>query len=93
MDMKPGSLAVSTAGHDKGDLVLVVKLEGNAVWVSDGRQRPLERPKKKNPKHLKPVSATIAEEDTQSNRRLRKALFKLKSDNKIKEGSQCQSRI
>lgn len=86
MDIRPGSLVVSTAGHDKGDLLLVVRLDESAVWVCDGRQRPLEKPKKKNPKHLKPTSLTVSEEETQFNRRLRKALFRLKGEQQNQGG-------
>lgn len=86
MDIKSGSLVRSTAGHDKGDLLLVVGFEKDAVLVADGRQRPLEKPKKKNPKHLEPTSLKISDEETQFNSRLRKALFKLKSEQQNQGG-------
>lgn len=77
MEIKTGSLVRSKAGHDKGDLLYVVRLEKNAVWVCDGRQRPLNRPKKKNPKHLSPTSLILSGEETQTDRALRRALFRL----------------
>ena len=50
---KTGDLVISTAGRDSGRLMLVVRAEENAVFVCDGGERPLERPKRKNPSHLR----------------------------------------
>lgn len=80
MEIKPGSLVRSKAGHDKGELLCVVGLEKNSVLVCDGRQRPLNKPKKKNPKHISLTPLTLGEEDMQNDRRLRKALFRLNSE-------------
>ena len=86
MEMKPGSLVRSKAGHDKGELLCVVGLEEKTVWICDGRQRPLNRPKKKNPKHLSLLPLTVDEEVMQNDRRLRKTLFKLKSETQNQGG-------
>lgn len=47
-----GMFAVSTAGHDKGRMYLVIKEEGDSVYLVDGNLRTLENPKKKKKKHL-----------------------------------------
>lgn len=47
-----GWLAYSLAGHDKGSLYVIVKEEKDYLWLSDGNVRPLEKPKKKNKKHI-----------------------------------------
>lgn len=86
MEMKPGSLVRSKAGHDKCELLCVVGLEEKTVWVCDGRQRPLNRPKKKNPKHLSLLPLTLSSEEMQNDRRLRKTLFKLKSETQNQGG-------
>lgn len=52
---KEGNLAKSIAGHDKDQIYVIVKEEGEYVYVSDGRFRPLEKPKKKNKKHVQPI--------------------------------------
>ncbi|MTI80758.1 MAG: hypothetical protein FH758_07735 [Firmicutes bacterium] len=53
-DFNIGQLVCSIAGRDKGSLYVVVKMaEKNNVWVADGRKRKVEKPKKKNSKHLK----------------------------------------
>lgn len=47
--------ARSKAGHDKGKLYIIMKTEGEYVYLTDGRLRPLARPKRKKWKHIQPV--------------------------------------
>ena len=47
-----GLLAMSKAGHDKGALYVIIREEGEYVYVADGRIRTSDRPKKKNRKHV-----------------------------------------
>lgn len=47
-----GFLAYSLAGHDKGEVYLIIKEEKDYVYVSDGRAKPLEKSKRKNKKHI-----------------------------------------
>ena len=77
MDIKSGTVVRSVAGHDKGELMLLLTTDSKSALVCDGRQRRLEKPKRKNLKHIKATSFTLSEEETQSNKRLRKALFRL----------------
>ena len=51
MDMI-GMFAASRAGHDKDRVYVIVREAGEYVYVSDGRLRPVENPKKKNKKHI-----------------------------------------
>ena len=57
-----GQFATSRAGHDKGVLYIVVAEEGDFVFLSDGRLRRPDRPKKKRRKHIQPINAE-ADED------------------------------
>lgn len=50
-----GMFAVSKAGHDKGRMYVIIKEEGDFVYLADGQQKTLEAPKKKRKKHLQPV--------------------------------------
>ena len=43
-----GQFAVSKAGHDKGTLYVVVAREGDFVYLSDGRLKTPQKPKKKS---------------------------------------------
>ena len=54
-----GMFAVSTAGHDKGRMYLVIKEEGDSVYLVDGNLRTLENPKKKKKKHLQIIKKDV----------------------------------
>lgn len=49
MDIK---LAISRSGHDKDSLYVIIKEETNLVYLADGELKPIEKPKKKNRKHI-----------------------------------------
>ncbi len=50
-----GILAMSKAGHDKGTLYVIIREEGEYVYLADGRIRTADRPKKKNKKHVQMI--------------------------------------
>ncbi|MBR6693403.1 MAG: KOW domain-containing RNA-binding protein [Clostridia bacterium] len=62
------------AGRDKNKLMAVVDETEKSMLLCDGKERPLERPKRKNIKHIAPTDYEINREDLHSNRSLRKAL-------------------
>ena len=47
-----GMLATSKAGHDKDTVYVIIREEGEYIYVADGRGRTVERPKRKNKKHI-----------------------------------------
>ena len=61
-----GRLAFSRAGHDKGKLYLIVRQEGERVWLADGRTRSVQDPKEKNRKHIQPAGQEFSEEEVAS---------------------------
>ena len=78
--LKRGSVVVSAAGRDKTQLMAVVGLNGNRVQVCDGKERPLNNPKSKNPKHLQQTEHTLDMDLICSDRALRKALREIRED-------------
>jgi ribosomal protein L14E/L6E/L27E len=52
MQLTEGSVVKSTAGHDRGRFGVIVGFENGWPLVADGKERKLEHPKRKNPKHL-----------------------------------------
>ena len=52
MIVHPGDAVRATAGHDREDLFLVLREEGDFLWLVDGKRRKLETPKKKRRKHV-----------------------------------------
>lgn len=74
MDFEIGYVVKSTAGRDKGKLLVVTAIGPDSVFVCDGKERPLQRPKKKNPRHLEFSGMRLTPEQTETNRALKKAL-------------------
>ena len=50
-----GFIAISKAGHDKGHTYLIVKSDDKYVYLSDGRIKKVDSPKKKKIKHIQVV--------------------------------------
>ena len=48
-------LAYSLAGHDKGSLYYIVKADERFVWLSDGKLKNADSPKRKNRKHIQVI--------------------------------------
>ncbi|MEE1014003.1 MAG: KOW domain-containing RNA-binding protein [Clostridia bacterium] len=47
-----GELVQSIAGHDKGDYFLVIRREGEYLYLCDGKRRKATSCKKKKQKHM-----------------------------------------
>ena len=54
-ELKAAGLARSRAGHDKGELYIIISVQGEYAYLSDGLRRPLNKQKRKNKKHLQIV--------------------------------------
>lgn len=50
--MKIGDVVISTYGHDMGDWFIVEQVLNEYVFLVDGKNRPIEKPKKKKVKHV-----------------------------------------
>ena len=72
--LEKGSVVRSLAGRDKDSLLAVMEVADDAVRVCDGKERPLENPKRKNPRHLADTGFRLPPHAADSNRALRKAL-------------------
>lgn len=65
--MKPteiltGMFAFSKAGHDKSNIYIIIEETDTHVFLADGRTRTIERPKKKNRRHIQLMKRGIDEE-------------------------------
>ena len=69
-----GNVVISKSGRDKTKAMVIVKETENYLLVCDGKERPLERPKRKNAKHLKITNTYLKAHQLETNRALRKAL-------------------
>ena len=47
-----GMLATSKAGHDKDSVYVIIREDGEYIYVADCKSITVERPKRKNRKHV-----------------------------------------
>lgn len=80
MQIEVGRVVRSKAGHDSNDIFAVVGADETYVFISDGKQRKVEKPKRKNPKHLEVTSYMLLPEEMAANGRLKKALSRLRAE-------------
>lgn len=62
--VQPGIFARSKAGHDKGEVFVIISQEDEYVYLVDGKNRPLTKPKKKKMKHIQPILKKAAAYET-----------------------------
>ena len=48
-------VVISTAGHDQGELFYVVNTDDQFLYLANGKDRSLDKPKRKKPKHVQKV--------------------------------------
>ena len=56
-----GRFAVSKAGHDREAVYLIIGSDDKNLYLTDGRFHPLDKPKKKNKKHVQLMNKTAGE--------------------------------
>ena len=78
--MEKGAVVKSLAGRDKGKLFAVMQSDENRVLVCDGKERPVDRPKSKNIRHVERVGYSLDESETATNRALKKAIARLNAE-------------
>ena len=75
-----GNIVRSLKGRDKDKISVVLSFENNKVYISDGKEHKLTKPKLKNPKHLEKLNLDINESFLIGNKRLRKELNRLENE-------------
>ena len=53
--IEEGMLAKSLAGHDRGRLYVIIRVEAEYVWLADGILRTADKPKKKKIRHIQVI--------------------------------------
>lgn len=80
MELKKGSVVRSKAGRDKGKLMAVVGTDGKSVLLCDGKERRLEKPKRKNLLHIAPTNTVLEDSRLSTNHSLKKALAQIDNE-------------
>lgn len=85
--METGSIVISKAGRDIGKRFIVLKIDGEYAYLSDGDLRKVDKPKKKKIKHIQKTNsaALFVKEKTANgelieNFEIRRALSEFKPD-------------
>ncbi len=78
--LQRGAVIRSLAGRDKGRLLAVMQAEGRTVTVCDGSERPLNRPKSKNIRHVEPAGVSLSESELAADRALKRALRRIDAE-------------
>ena len=96
MEISKSDIVISLAGHDKGKLFFVIDTDGVYVTLADGKQRRVEKPKRKKLIHVRKVlrsDSKLAEKIRSCehilNTELRRELAMISRQNNVstKEGS------
>nr|WP_317412550.1 KOW domain-containing RNA-binding protein [uncultured Solibaculum sp.] len=83
MQLVKGRVVMSTAGRDRLTFQIVLEAAPDSALVVDGKARPLQRPKRKNIKHLSLTGTVVPEEQMSTNREIRRALRPFQSDGAV----------
>ncbi len=87
-NIEVGMLAKSLAGHDKNNIYYIHSVEGESVYLIDGSLRTLEKPKRKNSKHIQVIhnieeTANFIVENKANNEQIKKLVKEYKKEHKI----------
>ena len=56
VDFQVGQIVFSKRGRDKGALFIILSVEGEYIYLADGKTRKKDKPKKKKLKHVQPTN-------------------------------------
>lgn len=61
MNLKIGMLAKVKAGHDKNHVYVITAIDEKRISLADGNSKTVCHPKKKNRKHIQPMTSIRCE--------------------------------
>ena len=87
MRIRKSDVVLSLAGRDREGLFLVLRTDGGFCWLADGKGRTVEKPKRKNLRHLRyvcrgegPAAEKLRGGEPVTDKEVRKTLAFLKED-------------
>ena len=75
-----GRIVFSKAGRDKNRLMVVVSADDKFLYLCDGKERPLEKPKRKNVKHAALTNTFLDENSYKTDKALRRELARFRDE-------------
>ena len=80
MNIQIGSVVKALAGREKNSFYVAVGIHDGFVFIADGKERKIQKPKRKNIKHISPTN-TVFDTDGLTNKKLRKLIAEFKTQN------------
>jgi ribosomal protein L14E/L6E/L27E len=77
MNLETGTVVKSLKGRDKDKYFCVVCIEDGYVYLCDGKEHKLAKPKRKNIKHIAVTQAKLQTETLQVDKHINKAIKSL----------------
>lgn len=90
--MTIGQIVCSKSGSDKNTFLVIIETEDKRLLLCDGKRYKLNRPKRKNPKHVRVLDTVLDLQELKTDKAVRKALAIFRSTND-KEKNLCQKQI
>lgn len=59
IEIQAGMIVKSKMGRDKGQYYLILSLDSECVYLTDGKYRPIEKLKKKKRKHIQTTRTKV----------------------------------
>lgn len=78
MEAVNGRIVRSLAGRDKGSFLVVIKADGDFLYLADGKERRLDAPKKKRIKHTA-FTNTVIDTEALTDKKLRSVIAEYSS--------------
>lgn len=75
MGIEKGSIVRSKRGHDQNRWFVVLACRNGFAYIADGKERRLERPKRKNIKHLAATAAVVDVGSLDTDKKIRNVLW------------------
>lgn len=76
MDLCKGLVVKAKAGRDKGGFFIVTDFSEKEAFICDGKRRKLNKPKKKNIKHLAMTNTVFPLNELTSDKKIKSVLNK-----------------
>ena len=77
MNLETGTVVKALKGRDKDKYFCVVCIEDGYVYLCDGKERKLSKPKRKKIKHIEITQAKLQTETLQVDKHINKAIKSL----------------
>lgn len=77
MNLEIGTVVKSLKGRDKNKYFCVVGIDDGYVFICDGKERKLQKPKRKKIKHIEITKAKLQTETLQVDKHITKAIKSL----------------